>query len=166
MSDSYVECLVEKENTGAMAALKYVCVLLAVASFLLTIVMGSAVGFLGVIGFAVLAYFCHRNSAVEYEYLYVDRTIVVDKITCKSNRKKMGEYAVDGIEICAPVKSWHLGDYKNRNCSVMDYSIGVEKQPDERYVIYYEGNKKLILSPTKEFVEAVKNVAPRKVFMD
>ena len=48
----------------------------------------------------------------------------------------------------------------------MDYSIGVEKQPDERYVIYYEGNKKLILSPTKEFVEAVKNVAPRKVFMD
>ena len=164
MSDAYVECLIEKENTGAMVALKYVCALLAVASFLLTTVMGNAIGFLGVIG--LLAYFCHRSSAVEYEYLYVDKTIVVDKITCKSNRKKMGEYAVDGIEIFAPVKSWHLGDYKNRKCSVIDYSIGVEKQPDERYALYFEGNKKIILSPTKEFVEAVKNVAPRKVFLD
>ena len=131
MNDSYVECLIEKENTGAMAALKYVCALLAVASFLLTTVMG-VVGYVGVIGFAVLAYFCHMNSVVEYEYLYVDKTIVVDKITCKSNRKKMGEYSVEGIEIFAPIKSWHLGDYKNRNCSVIDYSIGVEKQPDER----------------------------------
>ena len=47
-----------------------------------------------------------------------------------------------------------------------DYSIGREEQPDKRYVMYYDGNQKIILSPSEELVKAVRSVSPRKVFLD
>ena len=48
----------------------------------------------------------------------------------------------------------------------VDYSVGQEFQPDGRYVMYYEGGVKVILSPSQDMVKALKSVAPRKVFSD
>ena len=90
----------------------------------------------------------------------------MDKVMAKSKRKRVGTYQVDRIEILAPIKSYHLDNFKNRNVKVTDYSIGEELKPDLRYALYYEGGEKLILSPSEELVKAVRNVAPRKVFMD
>ena len=70
------------------------------------------------------------------------------------------------MEILAPVKSYHLDDYKNRQVKTFDYSCGVEKKPETRYCMYYNGEKKLILEPNEAMVKAIKNIAPRKVFMD
>ena len=47
-----------------------------------------------------------------------------------------------------------------------DYSIGVAEKPDRRYVMYCEGGQRIVLSPSAELVNALKNVAPRKVFTD
>ena len=84
----------------------------------------------------------------------------------KSRRKRVGTYSVDRMEILAPVKSYHLDGFKNRNVKVKDYSIGEELQPDKRYAMFYEGGEKILLSPSEELVKAVRSVAPRKVFLD
>jgi len=42
----------------------------------------------------------------------------------------------------------------------------VEKQPEVRYVFYYEGSKKVIFEPNEEMIKAMQLVAPRKVFKD
>ena len=90
----------------------------------------------------------------------------MDKVLAKSKRKRVATYSVDRMEILAPIKSHQLDNYKNRNVKEKDFSIGEVCQPDLRYAMYYEGGEKLILSPSEALVKAIKNVAPRKVFMD
>ena len=102
----------------------------------------------------------------EYEYLYVDRDLTVDKILNRKSRKRVATYSLSKIEIMAPFRSYRLDDYRNRQVTEKDYSIGKEEKPDRRYVMYYEGNQRIILSPSEELIQAMKYVAPRKVFTD
>ena len=115
----------------------------------------------------VAYYFVSLNASIEFEYQYCDREITVDKVMNKSRRKNIGKYDVGRIEAMAPSKSYHLDEYKNKTYKVLDFSAREKNpQPDPTYTIYYDGKEKIVLEPTKEFVEAIRNVAPRKVFMD
>ena len=84
----------------------------------------------------------------------------------KTRRKRVATYSLNRVEILAPIKSYHLDNYKNRNVKVKDYSIGEELQPDLRYAMFYEGGEKILLSPSEAMVKAMKNNAPRKIFND
>lgn len=165
MSDVYVECLVKAKASALGKFLKTVLIVITVI-FALMSVLGKLIAVLGAVAAGVGAYFLYLNTDIEYEYLYLDKELTVDKVMAKTKRKRIGTYQVDRMEIFAPIKSYHLDNYKNRTAKEIDYSIGEELQPDRRYVIYYEGGIKLILSPSEELVKAMKNVAPRKVFMD
>lgn len=118
------------------------------------------------IAFGVAAYFVNLNTNLEYEYLYVDKELTVDKVMAKSRRKRVAVFDVGKMEILAPVKSWHLDNYKNRQDKRVDYSSGEEKQPDKRYVFFYDGQKQVIIEPNLELVKAIAMAAPRKVFTD
>ena len=96
----------------------------------------------------------------------MDKELTVDKIMAKSKRKRVAVFEVDKMEIVAPVNSWHLDNYKNRNDKEVDYSSGEEKQPEARYVFYYEGRKKIIFEPNEDLIKALQFAAPRKVFKD
>ena len=114
----------------------------------------------------MLAYFIYINADLEYEYLYVDKQITIDKVMAKSRRKKVCVLDLERMEAFAPVKSYHLDAFKNRTYKETDYSSGVENQPDRRYVLYYNGEKKILLEPNPEMVKAMQMAAPRKVFKD
>jgi len=165
MSNTYVECLVKAKQPVKAKILQAVLVVLTVIC-----VMGMLVFKMIALVLAVVcgmgAYLVNMLTDLEYEYLYLDRELVVDKIMARSKRKRVATYLVDRMEIVAPVKSYHLDGFKNRNVKVKDYSIGEELKPDLRYAIYYEGGEKLVISPNEELVKALKNVAPRKVFTD
>lgn len=165
MSDTYVECLVSR---GVSTAAKFVRVLLVMltAAFLLLGMLGIILAFVAGVLFGVLTYFVYMRTDIEYEYLYLDKEIKIDKIMNKSKRKKVGTFEVERMEIFAPLNSYHLDNYKNRQVKVLDYSSGKEQKPETRYALYYEGSQKLILEPTPAFVKAVQSVAPRKVFKD
>lgn len=164
MSETYVECLVKKKSNAGMVFLRMLTTIMAVAFIVIGVIAWQAL----LIGLAMgaAAYFVYLNADLEYEYLYLDKEITVDKVMAKSKRKRVAKYEVERMEILAPIKSWHIDDFKNRTVKTVDYSSGTEKQPDLRYVMYYEGNLKIILEPSMEMVKAIKNVAPRKVFMD
>ena len=114
----------------------------------------------------IAAYFIYMNTDVEYEYLYVDRELSVDKIMGKSTRKRIANFDIEKMEILAPVNSYHLDNYKNRTGKTADYSSGEVMQPDKRYVFYYDGTQKVIFEPDAEMVKAIQMLAPRKVFKD
>ena len=78
----------------------------------------------------------------------------------------VGTYSLDRMEVFAPVYSYHLDSFKNRQVKEKDYSIGEVLQPDGRYAMYYEGGEKILLSPNEELVKVLKNMAPRKVFSE
>ena len=163
--ETYVECMVKKKANGLMSALKVLLIGIAVITGLL--------GFMGLIVFLIIAvvagvgaYFVSLNANLEYEYPYVDKQLTVDKIMARTRRKKVETFDLERMEILAPIKSWHLDDYKNRQLKVVDYSSGVEQQPDIRYSMIYNGEKRVIFEPNAEMVAAIKSIAPRKVFTD
>ena len=162
--ESYVECMVAQKTPGYKLFLKYLLIGLTIVAALAMFVIQYA--FLVAIALGVGAYFYSNRMDIEYEYLYIDKEIVVDRIYHKVKRKRFATYSVEKIEIMAPIKSYHLDDYKNRQVKVYDISSAVENQPDRRYVFFYEGSQKIIFEPNEAFVKAVKNVAPRKTFLD
>lgn len=168
-NETYVECLVARKPSTIMKFLKTLCIMLCVAFFLIAILglTNISIGiFIIAIGFGVLAYVCHMKSSIEYEYLYLDREITIDRISAQTKRKRVAKYEVDRMEILAPIKSYHLDNYKNRKTTDKDFSSGEEKQPDIRYAMYIEGDQKVIFEPSEAFVKAIATVAPRKVFKD
>lgn len=165
MNETYVECLVSKGVSTGAKFLRILLVMLTAAFGLLGL-MGFVVAMLIALVLALLTWFVYMHTDTEYEYLYLDREIKVDRILNKSKRKRAAVFEVERIEIFAPVNSYHLDNYKNRQVKVTDYSSGKEKQPEVRYAFYYEGGQKVILEPSMEFVKAVQNIAPRKVFTE
>ncbi len=163
MSDTYVECLIKAKDPVILKFLKYVlyglAALCVIGMFMIPILFFVALVLGGV------AYFVSMFCDSEYEYLYLDREITVDKVLAKTKRKRVASFNVDRMEILAPINSYHLDAFKNRDVKNVDYSAG-ETQPESRYVMYYEGGQKVLLTPNEEMVKAIRNVAPRKVFMD
>ena len=84
----------------------------------------------------------------------------------RSSRKHICNYSVEKIEVFAPSKSYHLDEFKNRTLKENDFSSKSGAQPDPTYTFIYDGKEKIIIEPSQEFIQAIKNVAPRKVFTD
>ena len=162
MSDSYVECLVKAKQPTWAKILKVLLIALTVLSCL---VMFVFIIFLPVaLAAGVGAYFLNMYTDLEYEYLYLDKELSVDKIMAKSKRKRVGTYSLDRMEVFAPVYSYHLDNFKNRQVKEKDYSIGEVLQPDGRYAMYYEGGEKILLSPNEELVKVLqKHGTPQSV---
>lgn len=166
MSEAYVECLVKAKPSILGKFFKYLLIMLTAALALLMFLTMNVILMILAVVTGVGAYFVNLFTDLEYEYLYLDKELVIDKVMAKSRRKRVATYSLDKVEILAPIKSYHLDNYKNRNAKVKDYSIGIEEKPDLRYAMYYEGGEKLLLSPSPEMIKIMKNVAPRKVFSD
>lgn len=168
MSETYVECLVKQKQSGLHKFLKGLLVAVTVLLVMVMLLFPalSFIAFIIAIVTGVAAYFVGMYTDLEFEYLYLDRELVVDKVMGKTKRKRIGTFSIDRIEILAPVKSYHLDNYKNRKCKEKDYSIGEELKPDLRYAMYYEGGERILLSPSPELIKAMRSVAPRKIFND
>ena len=141
--------MVKRKKNGLLTALKVLLIVIAVFAFLIGSI-GSIIFYIIAVAAGVGAYFVGLNASLEYEYLYVDRQLSVDKILAKSRRKKVETFDLGRMEILAPIKSWHM----------------VEEKPDKRYCMIYNGEKRVIFEPNAEMVAAIKSIAPRKVFTD
>lgn len=166
MSEAYIECLVKAKPSMLGKFFKVLLYLLTAILLILMLLTMSIIIFILAIVAGVGAYFVGMYTDLEYEYLYLDKELTIDKVMGKSKRKRVAVYQLERMEIFAPIKSYHLDNFRNRQTKDKDYSIGYEEQPDLRYAMYYEGGERLILSPSPEMVKIMKNAAPRKVFSD
>lgn len=166
-SDTYVELLIKKKASLGMVALKFLMVFLTVILAIAAVLgIGRFVSLIAAVVFAAGTYWIYLNADVEYEYLYVDRELTVDKVMAKSKRKKVESFDMGRLEILAPMNSHRLDSFRSRQVKTADYSSGVAGQPEVRYAMYYDGSKKVILEPNQAMVKAIQNIAPRKVFTD
>ena len=166
MSETYVECLVARKSSMLMTFLKFFLIMMAVVLLLFGVGTAYVVPLILGIVAGVGAYFATMNADIEYEYLYVDKEISIDKVLAKSKRKKAGTYSVEQMEIFAPLNSHRLDSYRNRDTKTVDYSSGIESQPERRYMMVCNGGIRVILEPNEALIKAVQTVAPRKVFTD
>ena len=168
MSDSYIEILVKKQPKTWYSFVKglflfatiFVFVVLGLMQVnIIFIVLGALLG--------VASYFVYQDLDLEFEFLFVNGDLSVYKIMGKSTIKNCVELSLEQIEIVAPVKSWHLGDYSNQKTVTADYSSGNENA--NVYAAYYKGNKgmtKMLFEPDDKMLNAMHQMAPRKVFFE
>ncbi|MDE6909920.1 MAG: hypothetical protein K2P44_05560 [Lachnospiraceae bacterium] len=166
MNESYKELLVKREKGAKEALIRIASVVFTVLLGILTLLTGNIYLFVAVIVFGVLDYFVFQWTDIEFEYLYLDKEISVDKIMAKTRRKKVTTIDVGKIEIMAPEKSHQLDSYRKRETKVTDLSAGHDLPEQKLYWVFYEGNKKFLMNLTEDFAKTIKGIAPRKVYMD
>ncbi len=166
MNESYMELLVKKENTIKDTLIRIICIALTISAALLSLTGAGMIALVAAVVLGILTYIIWLNTDIEYEYLYLDKELSIDKIMSKTKRKRAATFQIDRMEILAPADSYHLGDYKNRTFQISDYSSGVRKQPDKRFVMIYNGTQKIYFTEEVKFAQVIKNIAPRKVFFD
>ncbi len=166
MNESYKELLVKKDRGMKETLIRFVSVLPTVFLGLLTFLYGNMIFFIIVIALGVLDYFVFQWTDLEYEYLYLDKEISVDKIMAKTRRKRVTTISIEKVEIMAPEKSHQLDSYRNRQTKVTDFSAGHDLPDQKLYWVFYEGNQKILMNLTEDFAKTIKGIAPRKVFMD
>ena len=164
MNDTYVEVMVDRKTSPLLGAARIILYALAALCFMMGL-FGSGIFFVGAIAFALVAYFVLPNFDLEYEYLYIDREISIDKIMQKEKRKHVLTIDLSRMEVIAPVNSHELDQYKARGVKTYDFTSGNE---DARvYSVVYEsgenGTAMVNIEPNEEMLRAIKNVFPRKV---
>lgn len=167
MSDLYQEHLVKKERTVKDSLIKYgllgLTVLFAAAGLFLFPLLLFVALILGIV-----CYFVFPKIDLEYEYLFVNGEMDIDKIMGKAKRKRVGSFNLAEADLMAPVNS-HRMDYYNNNqkMKVLDYSSG---NPEHKRfaVITRVGDDtcKIIIEPSEAMAVTMRNSAPSKVFMD
>lgn len=164
MKDSYMEYMVRKKITVKDHLIRILMIVLTVFFFLLSIVIQPFLIIAGIL--AAITYFVvFPNTDLEYEYLYCDKQITVDKIMAQRNRKQIAVYDTDKIELLAPANSFRLKAFEHRTLREVPL-WSLEEDEHVPYVMIYEGNQKVILDLPAEFVKLVQNAAPRKVYFD
>ena len=167
MNESYKELLVKKERGLMQNVLRIVCVVPTVFLFLASFLGLGIIGLIITIILGVIDYFVFLFTDIEYEYLYLDKEISVDKIMAKTRRKKVATLDIGKIEIAAPANSHQLDSYKNRQIKkTVDYSAGHDIPDQKLYIVYYEGNQKYMFNFDDDFVKAIRGIIPRKIFTD
>ena len=166
MNESYKELLVKKEKGAKEVLIRIVCVIPTILAGLFMLLTVNIIFFIAVIALGVFDYFIFQWTDIEFEYLYLDKEISVDKIMAKTRRKKLLTIDVNKIEIMAPEKSHQLDSYRNRQTKVTDLSAGHDLPDQKLYWVFYEGNQKFLMNLTEDFAKTIKGIAQRKVFMD
>lgn len=166
MTESYKELMVKKEKGMKEMAMRTACVTLTVLAGLLTILTINFMMFIVLVAFGVLTYFVFQWTDIEYEYLYLDKEITVDKVMAQARRKRVVVIDVNKIEVMAPENSEQLAYYKNRQVQTTDLSAGHDLPGQQLYAVYYEGSRKFFMNLDDDFVNTVKLVAPRRVFTE
>ncbi len=163
MNDTYVEVMVARRKSPLVGIGRYLLYGLAVICLLLT-VMAGGIFFIGAVVFAILAYFVMPMLDIEYEYLYLDKEISIDKIMSKEKRKHAYTVDLNKMEFMAPTRSHELDSYRARNVKVYDFSSGTE-DAKVYSIVYNDGTDTVLvdIEPNVEMLSAIKNVFPRKV---
>ena len=163
MGDTYVECLVAREKNIGALILKGVVYGLAGVSMLIAL-LGFSVFFILGLALAAVGYFLCPCPDIEYEYLYLNKEMAIDKIMAKQKRKHIATYDLTKMEKMCPANSHELDGLKNRNPKVIDYSS--RKEHAKVYTIVYRDDKEeclINIEPNEELCKVFKQAFPRKV---
>ena len=160
MDKGYYEFLVKgKPNMGAKVG-KVVFFILALLSLAAALLFGSPILIVVTIAFGIGTYFTSGYTDVEYEYL--DKELSVDKVYNKEHRKHADNFKMDKVQIFAAEKSSKLDNYaKVSDLKVTDYSCPDENNGLKKFVMIYEGGRKIYFSLDEEMIKAFKNTTPR-----
>jgi len=116
------------------------------------------------IGLAWVAFVLIRRFNIEFEYIFTNGELDIDKIYNKIKRKHALTVNVRSFAVMVSMKNSSLKSELGNISKVLDYSTG--EVTDSTYAAVYEddGNRiQLIFDPNEAIFEAIKMYIPRKI---
>ena len=163
MNEAYSEWLVKRKPPVYAIAVKAVMIVLCIFSVFLALT--TVLGVIALLVVGGISYFVFQNMNLEYEYLYVNGELDVDKIMSKTKRKRVASIEMEKVELVAPLKSHELDYYRNnKGIKIVDYSSGEEDH--DIYAIILNGEKgmqMIYFEPNNIILKDMRRIAPRKV---
>ena len=159
MSDYYTEQLVKKQAGMKDIVIKAALVAVTIVSVLIVFLFPFGI-ILPVLA-VILDVLMFRRLNVEYEYLFVNGDLDIDKIMNKAKRKRMFSANVNDLEILAPADSIEVRQYQK--AKTYNYSSGSGQAALYALVSERGEQKKIIFEPNDTIVEGFYMMAPRKV---
>ena len=120
--DNYVEWLVKRKDPAYAVPVKILMIVVCIFSVLSALQTVFGVIVMTIAG--VATYFVFLNLSVEFEYLFAEGGLSVDRILGKAKRKKIFDCEKDDIQIVAPADSFVLKDYEKQGMKIKDFSSG------------------------------------------
>lgn len=161
-NDIYAEWLVKRRTPAYAYAVRAVMIFLCLISAFLALT--TVFGILVLTAVGVATYFLFQNINLEFEYLFINDQLTIDKIMGRSRRKKAWEGTMEEIQIAAPSDSYLLKDYERPNMKMMDFSShdpGVKT-----YALIHQAGAnttKVIFEPSDQILKCMRQKSPRKV---
>ena len=159
-NNTRIEYIFEKQLDGKDMLKRSGCIALGVFGLFITL----TVPFIGILIGAICGiaiYFIWPTTKVEYEYLFFDGELSVDKVFNKAKRKRIATYDFKTAEVLAPGNDNEIRRAMNGRV-VNDYSSGYN--PDEKKMgAVVKGNKGtevILLEENTDIIEAVRAIKP------
>lgn len=160
MSDYYSEQLVKKKADMKDMLIKVLLIAITLLSVLVVFII--PIGMVIPVIMIVVDVFVFKRLDVEYEYLYVNGELDIDKIMHKEKRKNAFSANVNDVEILAPTGAAELGIYQG--IKPVDYSSNEPNAKTYEMIVIANGEKKrVVFEPNEAIIEGIFMVAPRKV---
>lgn len=166
MNETYLEQIIERTPPKSAGLVKALLVLLCIFSCVM-VLLPYGIGLVAmalVIAFTVWKF---RSYNVEYEYSYLNGELDIDKITCRSSRKKCGTFDFTKLELMAPVGSQSDLRLSHKKYKEFDYSSGnTDNRKYAAYVMKDQETVKLIFEPDEDMYKAIQYLSRGRVFND
>ena len=162
MNEFLTEQLVRRCNTAATTMKKIGLILATVVSVLLGFVHPMLVWLTAIMVIADIFLFKRMN--VEFEYVYFNGDLDIDKIMNMQSRKRVFSTNIKEMEVIAPTGSVELHPYQRTK--TLDYSTQNPEDKTYEMVTLFKGETvKVIFNPNEKILNGMKNMTPRKVFI-
>lgn len=169
MDTGCLEVIVNRKPNTLIKAVCYGACVLTVC-FCLLAFMTSLLFLIPAALCAAAANYFWLETAVDFEYVYVDKELRVAKIMQKQRRKELAVYDLTKMEVLAPVGSHHLDGFRNKDLKVLDYSSQTDENKPYRYALILADGTELILDMVGDYssqiLDLIRAFSPRKVFRD
>ena len=162
--DNLIEQLVKKSNT-LEATLKKVglvvaTVVVAVASFLYI----PSFSLLLTAGMIALDVFLFNRMNIEYEYVFFNGALDIDRIANKASRKRLYSTDLKEAIIVAPTGAQELLGYQH--VKEKDFSTCTPGNRTYEMVVPQGSEKiRIVFEPNEQMLQAMRDIAPRKVIL-
>ena len=160
--DNYVEWLVKRKDPGYAVPVTILMIVLCIFSVLTA--LQTVLGVIIMLAVGAATYFVFLNMSVEYEYLFAEGGLSVDRIMGRARRKRVFDCDKEDVQIVAPADSFVLKDYERQGAKIKDFSSG--RRDAKVYAMMYQKgaeNYKVLFEPNEKMIGAMRRAYPRKV---
>ncbi len=120
--------------------------------------------FFGVIGASIGFYLMLKYGDLEYEYIWIEGQLDVDRIYGKARRKNVAKIDAETILLLAPVGDSELRHYEQNAAKILNCSSRIPDQKKWEIVFKVEkGNEIIIFEPDQNIIDLMRIRNGRKI---